>query len=238
MIKELLGLIFPNKCMLCRKILDHMDSEYICRLCYDKFNTERQQLLGEDQVLQSDIYDQLEDEFAVLEDRPRQIVALFPYTNEYRKSILRWKYRGVRKYAKGFAHLLVAEQKAFEKVSVDVMIPVPLAPSRMRKRGFNQAFDLAREIGKLEDIPIWDCLKRVKDTKPQAACSKEERYSNIQGSIAVVQEKCTRDVNYAVLIDDIYTTGSTVKECIKVLKKQYAFRNAKIAVVVVGKGNF
>lgn len=238
MINELLGLIFPNKCILCRKILDDMDGEYICNLCYDKFNTERQQLLREDQVLQSDLYDQLEDEFEVLEDRPRQIVALFPYTNEYRKSILRWKYRGVRKYAKGFAQLLVAEQKAFEKVLVDVMIPVPLAPSRMRKRGFNQAFDLAREIGKLEDIPIWDCLKRVKDTKPQAACSKEERYSNIQGSIAVIQEKCTRDVNYAVLIDDIYTTGSTVKECIKVLKKQYAFRNAKIAVVVVGKGDF
>lgn len=238
MIKEFLGLIFPNKCMLCRKILEAMDGEYVCRLCYDKLSTERQQLLREDPILQADCYDQLEDEWVVLEDRPRQIVALFPYISEYRKSILRWKYRGVRKYAKGFAQLLVAEQKAFEKVSVDVIIPVPLAPSRMRRRGFNQALDLATEISKLENIPMWDCLKRIKDTKPQAACSKEERYSNIQGSITVIQEKCNRDVNYVVLIDDIYTTGSTVKECIKVLKKQYAFRNATIAVVVVGKGDF
>lgn len=238
MIKKLLGLIYPKKCILCRKLLDEMDGEYVCRLCYDKFHAEKEQLLGEEQVLQDYIYNELDEELALLEDRPGQIVALFPYTSEYRKSILRWKYRGIRKYAKGFAALLVTEQKAFEKVLVDAIIPVPLAPSRMRKRGFNQALDLAREISKLADVPVWDCLKRVKDTKPQAACSREERYSNVQGSIAFVSEKCSRDVNYIVIIDDIYTTGNTIKECIKVLKKQRVFRNTKIVAVVVGKGDF
>ena len=238
MIKELLGLIYPKKCILCRKLLEEMDGEYVCRLCYDKFHAEKEQLLGEDQVLQDNLWNELDEELALLEERPEQIVALFPYTNEYRKSILRWKYRGVRKYAKGFAELLVTEQKVFEKVLVDAIIPVPLAPSRMRKRGFNQALDLAREISKLEDIPVWDCLKRVRDTKPQATCSREERYSNVQGSIAFISEKCSRDVNYVVIIDDIYTTGNTIKECIKILRKQHVFRNAKIVTVVVGKGDF
>lgn len=239
MIKELLGLIYPKKCILCRSFLENIDGEYVCRLCYDKFHAEKDQLLGENQVLQEDSCNELDEELSILEDRPRQIVTLFPYTSDYRKSILRWKYRGVRKYAKGFAGLLVTEQKAFKKVTIDAMIPVPLAPSRMRKRGFNQSLDLANEISKLEGIPVWDCLKRVKDTKPQAACSREERYSNMQGSIAFAMvEKYSKDVNYIVIIDDIYTTGSTVKECIKVLRKQYAFRNAKIVTVVVGKGDF
>ena len=238
MIKELLGWIYPKKCILCRRFLKDLDDEYVCRLCYDKFHAEKAKLLGEDQVLQEDICNELDEMLDILEDRPRQIVALFPYTSEYRKAILRWKYRGVRKYAKGFAKLLVNEQKVFDKVSVDAIIPVPLAPSRMRKRGFNQALDLAREISKLSNIPVWDCLKRVRDTKPQAACSREERYSNIQGSITFLTEKCNQDVHYVVMIDDIYTTGSTIKECIKVLRKQYAFRNAKIVAVVVGKGDF
>lgn len=238
MIKELLGLLYPKKCILCRKLLDDIDGEYVCRLCYDKFHAEKEQLLGEDQVLQDHICNELDEELALLEERPEQIVALFPYTSEYRKSILRWKYRGVRKYAKGFAELLVKEQKVFEKVLIDVIIPVPLAPSRMRKRGFNQALDLAREISKLAGIPVYDCLKRVRDTKPQANCSREERYSNVQGSIAFISEKCSRDIKYVVIIDDIYTTGNTIKECIKILRKQYVFRNAKIVTVVVGKGDF
>ncbi len=243
MIKELLGWIYPRKCILCRNFLEDMDGEYICRLCYDKFDAEKQEILGEEQVLKKDIGYELAEKLALeldfLEDRPEQIIALFPYTNEYRKSILRWKYRGIRKYAKGFAELLVTEQKVFENVSVDAMIPVPLAPSRMRKRGFNQALDLAREIGKLANIPVWDCLKRIKDTKPQAACSREERYRNTEGSIAFVSsEKYTKEVNYVAIIDDIYTTGSTIKECIKILRKQYAFRNTRIVIVIVGKGKF
>ena len=239
MIKELLGLIYPKKCILCRKFLDDMDGRYVCLFCYDKFHAEKEQLLGEDQMLHEDVCNELDEELDLLEDRPKQIIALFPYTNEYRKSILRWKYRGVRKYAKGFAELLVTEQRAFEKVIVDAIIPVPLAPSRMRKRGFNQALDLAREISKLADIPVWNCLKRIKNTKPQAACSREERYSNTKGSIAFVSaEKYNKDVSCIVLIDDIYTTGSTVRECIKILREQHAFRNTRIVAVVVGKGDF
>ena len=241
MIKELLGLLYPKKCILCRKLLDDIDGEYVCRLCYDKFHAEKEQLLGEHQVLKErglEALEDLDEAFSLLKEWPDQIVALFPYTSEYRKAILRWKYRGIRKYAKAFAHLLVKEQKVFEKVCIDAIIPVPLAPSRMRKRGFNQALDLAREISKLADIPVYDCLKRVRDTKPQANCSREERYSNVQGSIAFISKKCSRDVKYVVIIDDIYTTGNTIKECIKILRKQYVFRNAKIVTVVVGKGDF
>ena len=241
--KELLGLIYPKKCILCRRFLEDMDDEYVCRLCYDKFHGENEQLLGEDRILKQDIAYELDEklvlEGVLFQDRPEQIIALFPYSDEYRKSILRWKYRGIRKYAKGFARLLVTEQKVFENVVVDAIVPVPLAPSRMRKRGFNQALDLARAVSELTHIPVWDCLKRVKDTKPQATCSREERYKNTEGSIAFVSaEKYNKDVNYLVIIDDIYTTGSTIKECIKILRKQHTFRNTKIVTVIVGKGDF
>lgn len=275
MIKYMLKIVYPPKCILCKRILDATEDEYLCRLCYDKFRGEKKHLIKEDSILQevgcqARLRGQRNDEpsyFEELETRVPQCVALLPYTSEYRSAILSWKYRGIRKYAKAFAKLFVEEQKVFKDVKVDALIPVPLAPTRLRKRGFNQALDLALEVGKLSHIPVWDYLERSRDTKPQAECKREERSSNIRGSIRVkekvlkqlgeqrvedgvtpeeleqvlegrVSTKDNETVNHIVIVDDIYTTGSTVKECIKVLKKIYIFKDVIFDIIVVGKGNF
>lgn len=234
-IKQLLKSIYPSKCVLCKSFLEVTDDEYVCRLCHDKFEAEGKQLLKEDHMLHN------------IEGLSPRCVALFPYTSEYRSAILSWKYKGIRKYAKAFASLLIEEKRVFETVQVGALIPVPLAPSRLRKRGFNQALDLAVELGKLSDIPVWDCLERCKDTMPQAQCLRAQRYHNIKGSIQLKEkvidniektlETCPA-INHMIIIDDIYTTGSTAKECIKVLKKAYIFRDVTFDIVIVGKGNF
>lgn len=263
MIGYMLKMVYPPKCVLCKKILDAIEDEYLCRLCYDKFRGEKKYLIKEDSILQETECQTVLTEqngepsyFEALETRVPQCIALLPYTSEYRSAILSWKYKGIRKYAKAFAKLFVEEQKVFKDVKVDALIPVPLAPTRFRKRGFNQALDLALEVGKLSHIPVWDYLERSRDTKPQAECKREERYSNIQGSIRVKKKvlkqleetdyviegrtptKDNETVNHIVLVDDIYTTGSTVRECIKVLKKIYIFKDVIFDIIVVGKGNF
>lgn len=274
---SLLKLLYPPKCILCRKLLDELDGEYVCRLCLNQYHQERPNVLKDEMIMrevsetlltgEQEIDGNLE-ESREESDHPAQIIALFPYTGHYRKSILRWKYSGIRKYAKGYGGLLVEEQHCFQDLRPDLLIPVPLAPSRMRKRGFNQALDLAEVIGEKADVPVWDCLIRNKDTKPQAQCSREERYKNIQGTIefkevnsvcleenkiirttdewGVVEErmadkegqKLKPHINYIALVDDIYTTGSTAKECIQVLRKQEVFKDARIIMLVAGKGDF
>ncbi len=279
MIGYMLKMVYPPKCILCKRILDATGDEYLCRLCYDKFRGEKKHLIKEDSILQevgcqTVLRKQENGEssyFEALETGVPQCIALLPYTSEYRSAILSWKYKGIRKYAKAFAKLFVEEQKVFKDVKVDALIPVPLAPTRfrkrgfnqaldlaleIRKRGFNQALDLALEIGELSHIPVWDYLERSRDTKPQAECKREERYSNIQGSIRVKKKvlkqleetdyviegrtptKDNETVNHIVLVDDIYTTGSTVRECIKVLKKIYIFKDVIFDIIVVGRGNF
>ena len=233
--KNLLGCIYPPKCMLCRSILDKLDDPFVCRLCYDKIYAETDNLSS----LKQDQLSDGEDDLELPEDMPKRIISLFPYEAEYRKAILRWKYRGVRKYAKGFAKLLV-ELKMLEgigEMGEAVLMPIPLAPSRMKKRGFNQALDLAVEIGSLTGFGVMDCLRRVQDTKPQSACSKEERYTNAKGSMSIINNMC-RKVKSIILVDDIYTTGSTIKEAIRVIRKIEIFCSTYIYVVVIGKGNF
>lgn len=221
--------------MFCRKLLGKLDHEYFCRLCYDKLIAETDKRIKKRiDVEDAEILKGIDEEGMLSEEIPQRLISLCPYSNEYRKAILRWKYKGVRKYAKGFAQLLV-EIENVRSLEAQMIIPVPLAPSRMKIRGFNQALDLAREIGRLLDIPVVDLLTRCKDTKPQAKCTKGERKKNVYKSI-IVSKPVLKEVNTLILIDDIYTTGSTIKECIRVLRKEFPFRNTFIYVVVIGRG--
>ncbi len=100
----------------------------------------------------------------------------------------------------------------------DSLVPVPLHPRRLRRRGYNQAVLLARELGKLSGLEVnYGLLKRVKDNPPQAeAPSLEQRRLNVDESF-----DCRSDAAGAkiILIDDVATTGSTLSACAEALKR-------------------
>nr|WP_302599100.1 ComF family protein [uncultured Cellulosilyticum sp.] len=231
-INKLKELIYPRKCPLCRTILDEKETGVLCEKC-------------EAYVLKEHIclrcgrpYDMGQERCLFCENLElpyiERIIALFPYKEVCREAVLRWKYKGIRKYGKSFASLFVHDIEILEKISVDALIPVPLAPTRLKKRGFNQSLDLANEISNLSGIPVYDCLKRMKNTKPQSQCSREERLKNIVGSI--VLKGATMDypeLKQVAIIDDIYTTGATVRECIRVVQKNLRLKNTNIILLIV-----
>jgi len=96
------------------------------------------------------------------------------------------------------------------------MVPVPLHPSRLRSRGYNQSALLAREVSKLTGLPVKeDLLVRVKDAPPQMGLGRENRWRNVGSAF-----QCVGDLrNQAVLlVDDVVTTGSTMSACASALK--------------------
>lgn len=144
--------------------------------------------------------------------------AVFIYDDVMRKSIYRFKYGGRREYARYYAEQIVTSlsEKIF-KWNVDVIIPVPLHKSKQKKRGFNQAFLIAKEISVLTNIPVDDkILIRVKNTEKQKNLGAFDRDRNIKNAFKMRQNK----VQYlsAMLIDDIYTTGATMSNASDVLK--------------------
>lgn len=254
-IDQLFHMIYPSKCILCRRILISEHKTYYCPLCYDKFRAERmtylkwlgkdylgtRQAIGQEQIAATkDVVavGELYEAEALMQTRPVMVMALFTYTAEYRKAIMRWKYTGIRKYAKGFAHLLVEYTDFFNIIKVDGIVPVPLAKKRMRRRGFNQAKDFAKALGEEVKVPVWDLLERIRETKPQTSCQKEERFQNIRGAIKLKDKINLSPINSLVIVDDIYTTGSTIRECIKALKQYELFKDTCIYVIVVAKGDF
>ena len=98
------------------------------------------------------------------------------------------------------------------------IIPVPLHSARERERGFNQAALLAKLLGRTSGIPVQEALNRVRYTTSQTAFDRAERIENLRGAFQVRENSDVRNMRL-LLVDDVLTTGSTLSECARVLKK-------------------
>ena len=101
-------------------------------------------------------------------------------------------------------------------------MPVPLHPKRLRWRGFNQSVLLARQISRVYDIPLDPfTLQRHRETPPQTQLNEAERRKNMRGAFTVDADRPVTGKNI-LLVDDVYTSGATVNECSRTLKKHGA----------------
>jgi ComF family protein len=148
-----------------------------------------------------------------------------------KEAIHTFKYGGVFPLIRLFGDLLQPTlQTLSRESSFDVMIPVPLHIRRLRVRGFNQALLLVKELNRRIGIPYEGrVLKKIKDTPVQISLKKRERRKN---PIGVFQVKDTKAIQgkSVVLVDDVYTTGTTVNECSRALLKAGAERVAVLTV--------
>jgi ComF family protein len=100
---------------------------------------------------------------------------------------------------------------------LDLILPVPLHPGRLRQRGFNQSLLLARYFGRKHSIPLdFTALQRSRPTPPQTQLSGSQRQTNVRGAFQVRRPEGVSEKRI-LLIDDVFTTGATVRECAKVL---------------------
>ena len=114
----------------------------------------------------------------------------------------------------------------------DALVPVPLHHVRFREREFNQAEELARQISKPAGVPLMNALKRIRYTTTQTKLVRSERMENLRGAFRVRQNADVKD-RHLVLVDDVFTTGSTVEECSRVLLRAGA---ASVRVITVARG--
>ena len=139
---------------------------------------------------------------------------------EYRcisKAVYRFKYMGRREYSKAFAKMSIAVLGDYiYGIKPDVIVPVPISSKRMFKRGYNQAYEYAKELSGITGIPVYDdAVRRIKDTRPMKLLTPKERQKNLKNAFL-----CGKNVvksKSILLVDDIYTTGSTLDAVSEVL---------------------
>jgi ComF family protein len=141
----------------------------------------------------------------------------FRFEGVIRTAIHQFKYSNLKLLA-GTLSSLLHNYITENPIPFDVLVPVPLHPQRLRERGYNQSFLLARNLGKLAGLPVEENgLSRTRRAMSQArSLSVEERRRNVQGAFACNNERM-RD-RKILLIDDVSTSGATLDACASALK--------------------
>lgn len=192
LIETVLDIIYPKRCLWCGEILDFGRSEDFCLSCRNKF-----------------------EGLNLLEYKDENGFSLFNYDGEIRTKILSLKYDGKRDIGKAFGCLMY---KAFIKngfdMDFDEILPVAISRKRLKERGYNQTEIMAEELSRLSGIPVGKGLVRVKETKPQNKLNIEERKINVKNAFKTDRSFEGKKI---LLIDDIYTTGSTAAACAEAL---------------------
>lgn len=197
-IEFIVNLFFPNVCGICGKICD----KALCRKC--EINLEKFKNV-EIEIIQGKNF--------------KELISLFNYQGEVRSNILNYKFKEKSYMAKTFTKFLINDKKLFEKIKTyDTIVPVPISKERMKERGYNQSLIIAKELNKYLKLEIAEnSLIKIKNVIEQSKLNKEERQNNIIDAYEIKNKQILENKRI-LLIDDIYTTGSTVNECSRMLK--------------------
>ncbi len=148
--------------------------------------------------------------------------ALFYYQPPVNHLILQLKFHGRLTHARLLGQLLAKHLFASSGVPPECIVPVPLHPRRIRERGFNQALELARHVGQRLHVPVdLKCARRIRHTEPQMELPAKARHRNIRGAFEIATGFRARHV---AILDDVVTTGATVDELARSLRRVCAER--------------
>lgn len=214
------SLLYPKRCVGCKK-----PGRYICDNCFAKISFLEYQLCG---VCQKGSIDGLTHPKCKTSYAIDGIIPAISYKGIVKKLLYQFKYKPFLSdlkvpLSKLFYEGLI-QQEAFVKFIQNnnlLIIAVPLHVLRERKRGYNQSELLGKELSvKFNLSYVSDLLLRIKQTKPQFELTKEQRKENMKGAFALnTKFKGKIKGKHILLIDDITTTGATLRECAKVLKQ-------------------
>lgn len=212
----LVELLFPRRCPICDKPVDKM-GHYICKKCREHIRYVKSPFcLKCGKELKQTGKEFCEDcqNSAHLFDRG---LAVYEY-DSIKEAVYRFKYAGRREYAEFFgkqtAEVLGGKIKEWKP---DMIVPVPLHKDREKKRGYNQAALLGKELSKQLNIPMREeVIYRNRATVPQKELKGNERKNNLKNAFKIGQYDVK--LKTIIVVDDIYTTGTTMDEMARCLK--------------------
>jgi ComF family protein len=218
----ILDFLFPRRCLGCGKV-----GHYFCSDCLNLVLLKDQQICP---VCGRASLGGLTHHFCRRPFGLDGLTSIFAYKGVVTKAIKKLKYKFVKDLAEELVELFLSfcgEEKLFSDFCClpnVVLVPIPLHPQRLRWRGFNQAELLGKLIAKNLEIKfVPGLLLRVKNTKPQVELDKAQRQINIRRAFALNRNCKLKIGNWNfILFDDVWTTGATLKEAGKVLKRNGA----------------
>lgn len=220
-LEKALNLFFPIKCGVCGKI-----GLPICKKCEKKLKQYEINLIFKENIKAESLEDSFENKELNIKNNilnnstnsnlKIQKIFIYKYQDIIRNLLINYKFNDASYLANSFAYLIKNNKKIYSILkSYDIIIPVPLHKKRMNERGYNQTELIAKKL----EIPIeTKCLIKTKNIKPQSTKTAKQRQIDIKNVFAIQNVDKIKNKKI-LLLDDIYTTGSTANECIKTLRK-------------------
>lgn len=231
-----LNILYPYRCPSCKRIVD---SDFVfCLDCWKKLQFIKKPMCN----ICGDAFQFSIDDKAIcakcLSTKPYYDKALccFIYNKTISRAILEFKFYHKTFLSKFFAKFLIVTIKEIIN-DVDYIIPIPMSLQRLRWRGFNQSLLLVKQIAKLTNKQIIaDLIIKIKHTEAQSKLNHKERKQNLNSAFKTNKKYLEVIKNKNILIiDDVITTGTTVNNCSKVLKKAHV---NKVFVASIAKTSF
>lgn len=197
--RYIVELVYPWKCVFCDCVLQNGE---LCDECSKTLPYTRG--------------DSIYQKFPFVE----KCVSPLYYKDSVRASIHRYKFYGCSAYCKEYGRLMAeCVENNLDCGGINMVSWIPLSKKRLRTRGYDQAYLLAREISRTVDLPCVQTLKKVKNNAAQSTTrDAKQRRSNVAGAYELLPGADV-DGKYVLLVDDVVTTGSTLSEAARVLKK-------------------
>lgn len=211
----MLDLIYPPVCGICNKI----NPKYICENCEEKI----------EKYYINQIIDYRKNKKMYYDYQ----IKILKYENIIRDKIIDYKFKEKTYLHKTFEKMIINNQKIYSFLKkYDIMIPVPMYITKRWARGYNQTELIAKGLSKKLNIKLKsNVLKKIRNTKKQSSLTKTERKQNIKDAFIVINENDIADKKI-ILFDDIITTGSTLNECSKILRKANVKEVAILTIAV------
>jgi len=230
-LSKILDLFFPKRCTICDNVINGADG--VCNICKKKiwFLTGPVCMICGKKLNQDTVYcydcSRKKHEFI-------RNFAVFEYP-VIKESLYRFKYKGRAEYASYYAkNAFLLHGKKLMELQADAIIPVPLHASRYRQRGYNQAQEFARELSGWIHVPLQShCLRRIKPTKALKTMDVLGRQNNLKKAFLFMQNDVK--LKTIIVVDDIYTTGSTLDEIARTCKAA-GVENVYALTIAVGNG--
>ncbi|MBO5292324.1 MAG: ComF family protein [Lachnospiraceae bacterium] len=228
----ILDAVFPRRCPVCDEILG-TDGIRVCPGCREAFQILREPICRRCGKPIKDAEEEYCSDCLKRRHEFDQGAALYEYAS-VRESIYRFKYMGRQEYKEFYGEEISRYLgRQIREWNADLLLPVPIHAARMRKRGYNQAELLAEEIGRRLSIPVMKKTAwRVRKTVPQKGLNVSERQNNLKKAFKIRQNDVK--LKTIIIIDDIYTTGSTIDALAGECRRAGA---EKVYFVVLAMGN-
>lgn len=218
-VNGLLSILFPTECAGCKRYIKDFKYIYVCPSCYDGLRPMPELICP---VCAKPIHSQHADGCRECRERGNEfsyVLSAGVYEGALKEMIHYMKFNNKKSAAKVAAGFILERVDLRIFAGADMIVPAPLSRKSAADRGYNQTYEVAKFLSEKTGVPMFQKVRKIKETLPQNKLDRKERLKNLKGAFETTDDVAGKVI---IVVDDVFTTGATINEIARTLKAMLA----------------